>query len=51
MTTEKHLWSTSQETTDHSVRARLTVCGCGQDLDIVTGQHCPRCGTILQTAA
>ena len=23
------------------------VCGCGQDLDLVTGLHCPRCGTSL----
>jgi hypothetical protein len=25
----------------------IPVCGCGQDLDAVHGQHCPRCGTSL----
>ncbi len=24
-------------------------CVCGQDLDLVTGGHCPRCGTQLGT--
>jgi hypothetical protein len=23
------------------------VCGCGQDLDLVVGDHCTRCGTQL----
>lgn len=23
------------------------VCCCGQDLELCTGGHCPRCGTLL----
>jgi hypothetical protein len=29
-------------------RRQIPVCGCGQDLDAVAGQHCPRCGTRLR---
>lgn len=47
MTTEKHLWTTTQEMRGVVSRACPTVCGCGQDLDIVTGHHCPRCGASL----
>ncbi|HSV39837.1 MAG TPA: hypothetical protein VLI04_13855, partial [Nocardioidaceae bacterium] len=25
-------------------------CRCGQDLDVVAGHHCPRCGTTLRQA-
>jgi hypothetical protein len=37
-------------TTGHGpVRLGLStpVCRCGQDLDIVRGHHCPRCGVTL----
>jgi predicted amidophosphoribosyltransferase len=26
------------------------VCGCGQDLDVCTGAHCPRCGIQVGSA-
>jgi hypothetical protein len=28
-----------------------SVCGCGQDLDVCVGSHCPRCGTLLAAHA
>ena len=28
---------------------RIRACGCGQDLDVGGGRHCPRCGTALHT--
>jgi len=28
-------------------RGLAPVCRCGQDLDVCTGSHCPRCGTTL----
>jgi hypothetical protein len=28
---------------------RIPACGCGQDLDVGGGRHCPRCGTALHT--
>lgn len=31
----------------HTDVALLDVCRCGQDLDVCTGEHCPRCGTTL----
>lgn len=51
MTTEKHLWTSTQETTGLVRRSSGPVCGCGQDLDIATGCHCPRCGATLLQAA
>ena len=51
MTTEKHLWTSTQETTGLVRRTSGPVCACGQDLDIVTGCHCPRCGSTLLQAA
>jgi hypothetical protein len=50
MTTEKHLWTSTQEASA-LVGRTASVCGCGQDLDIVRGRHCPRCGTTLLQAA
>ena len=26
--------------------ARRDLCWCGQDMDVVRGDHCPRCGTM-----
>ena len=26
--------------------ARHDLCWCGQDMDVVRGNHCPRCGTM-----
>lgn len=28
--------------------AAVVVCTCGQDLDVVGGVHCPRCGITLR---
>lgn len=41
----------SDTTISDTTRVRTTpggapdVCWCGQDLDLVQGRHCPRCGT------
>ena len=48
MATEQHAWTSAHEgagaeTTD-SWAAFPPVCGCGQELDVCTGTHCPRCG-------
>jgi hypothetical protein len=54
MTTEKHLWTSTREAAGavvHTTISTLDVCGCGQDLDIVRGTHCPRCGITLLHAA
>jgi hypothetical protein len=32
---------------DAHIDVRPTACTCGQDLDLVTSGHCPRCGTQL----
>jgi hypothetical protein len=45
MTTEEHAWVSAQTTLTTEARTASTVCGCGQDLDVCTGAHCPRCGT------
>ena len=29
-------------------RCAVPTCSCGQDLDIVRGHHCPRCGQALR---
>jgi hypothetical protein len=29
--------------------ATTDVCWCGQDMDLVRGDHCPRCGTARTT--
>jgi hypothetical protein len=43
MTTEQHLYITSTRSTSH----HLALCGCGQDLDVCAGTHCPRCGSSV----
>jgi hypothetical protein len=44
MTTEAHAWVSAHATTTQA-RTASAVCGCGQDLDVCAGSHCPRCGT------
>jgi hypothetical protein len=48
MTTEQHAWTSAHEGTRAETKDSWPmfppVCGCGQDLDICTGTHCPRCG-------
>jgi len=34
-----------------TVDRRPRVCACGQDLDVVSTRHCPRCGTELGVGA
>jgi hypothetical protein len=55
MTTEKHLYlstgTSTREAVTGLVRVAPAVCGCGQDLDVCSGSHCPRCGTTLLQAA
>jgi hypothetical protein len=31
-------------------RHPVPVCGCGQDLDVGSGKHCPRCGITVMVA-
>jgi len=46
MNTERHAWYSNQVVT--LAEGRIPpVCGCGQDLDVRAGTHCPRCGTSL----
>ncbi|MEO5709214.1 MAG: hypothetical protein ABIQ59_05290 [Nocardioidaceae bacterium] len=40
MNTEQHPWTSTP-----------SVCGCGQDLDLCSGVHCPRCGILITTHA
>ena len=47
MTTEQHAYRSLRVATTDGARAVSPVCGCGQDLDLATGLHCPRCGTSL----
>jgi hypothetical protein len=50
MTTEQHAWYSSRELTS-AARRTPPVCGCGQDLDLCTRNHCPRCGVSLTSRA
>jgi hypothetical protein len=46
MTTERHAWlSTLDDGGERHVH--LEVCRFGQDLDLCTRSHCPRCGASL----
>jgi predicted amidophosphoribosyltransferase len=45
VTTERHAWDSTQARGEG--RTPPLVCGCGQDLDVCSGTHCPRCGTSL----
>jgi hypothetical protein len=49
MTTEQHAFRSQRVAHVDAPRPAATapVCGCGQDLDLVVGRHCPRCGTSL----
>ncbi|WP_459985170.1 hypothetical protein [Nocardioides sp. AN3] len=42
MTTDRYLWLSL-----HPSTRRPTLCGCGQDLDDCSREHCPRCGAAL----
>lgn len=46
MTTNRPAWATT-EIVVAADRRRPVACGCGQDLDVCTGRHCPRCGHTL----
>jgi predicted amidophosphoribosyltransferase len=50
MNTERHAWWSSHEVAA-AERRTPPVCGCGQDLEVRTGTHCPRCGASLSHAA
>ncbi len=47
MTTQQHPYRSSRVVSTDSVLLPAPVCGCGQDLDLARGLHCPRCGTAL----
>ena len=36
----------SRRTGRPATDARRELCWCGQDMDVVRGSHCPRCGTM-----
>jgi len=45
MTTERHAWISTLDVSQEQQRQLLSqVCRCGQELDICTRSHCPRCG-------
>jgi hypothetical protein len=33
----------------HSAAWHEKLCRCGQDVDLCTREHCPRCGAVLST--
>jgi len=33
-----------------TARLAVSMCTCGQDLDVYTSKHCPRCGITLHHA-
>lgn len=47
MTTEQHAFLSLRGSTTDAAKAMSPVCGCGQDLDLASGVHCPRCGKSL----
>ncbi len=51
MTTDRHVWESTHETTVRARRTSQPVCGCGQDLDVCSHAHCPRCGAAVAAAA
>jgi hypothetical protein len=51
MNTEQHAWFVKQVVHIGEWRTSSPVCGCGQDLDVRAGSHCPRCGTSLASHA
>jgi len=51
MTTERHAWASAQVPSVTVRHAASPICGCGQDLDVCTGSHCPRCGTSIVALA
>lgn len=50
MTTERHAWISTLNISVDERRALSPMCRCGQDLDICTGTHCPRCGATVAEA-
>ena len=50
MNTERHAWYSDRVLTLAESRTP-PVCGCGQELDVCTRTHCPRCGTSLTSHA
>jgi hypothetical protein len=51
MTTERHAWTSLRAAVPTAERVPPTTCGCGQDLDVCAGSHCPRCGTLVHLRA
>jgi len=47
VTMEQRSRGSNRGTTRPERRTPPPVCGCGQDLDVCSGRHCPRCGTSL----
>jgi|SoiMethySBSTD1v2_1073268.scaffolds.fasta_scaffold771941_1 hypothetical protein len=51
MNTEQHAWASVHGGTTTVRTVSPSVCGCGQDLDVCAGSHCPRCGTTVVVPA
>ena len=51
MTTERHAWASTRKVAQVGNRVSPPTCGCGQDLDVCAGTHCPRCGTVIHLQA
>jgi len=47
MTPTQQAGSTTRYPVVPHVDRSPAACGCGQDLDLCAGRHCPRCGTQL----
>ena len=47
MTTERHAWISTLDVTSEERHGLSGVCRCGQELDICTRSHCPRCGAVV----
>jgi len=47
MITEQHASESAPVVPITDWRRSSPVCDCGQELDVCSGAHCPRCGTTL----
>ncbi len=52
MTSDDYAWGSTGTTTTTIcrtlTRSLSQMCACGQDLDVCSGEHCPRCGAVIE---
>jgi hypothetical protein len=51
MNMEQHPWTPTRVMIATVLVELPSVCMCGQDLDVCSGTHCPRCGTSVSAHA